>query len=134
LRSAIARCTSAGCANLGRLILRYADAGGRPMTIAEVLPCARPRQDEGARAAGLKVYDDRYSGSIQSPTQVARYLRRSARNSRMAALTSAGFSCCAQWPEPLMLTCLRLGTQRSIPLVCSGHSTGSSSAVIIREG
>jgi hypothetical protein len=30
-----ARCTEPGCANLGRLILRYADAGGRPVNNPE---------------------------------------------------------------------------------------------------
>lgn len=35
-----ARCTAPACRNLGRLILRYADTGGRP-------------------TAGLKIYDDR---------------------------------------------------------------------------
>jgi hypothetical protein len=28
-------CTEAGCNNLGRMILRYADAGGRPMSNEE---------------------------------------------------------------------------------------------------
>ena len=30
-----ARCTDAGCASLGRLISRYADVGGRPMSNSE---------------------------------------------------------------------------------------------------
>src|ERR1700686_2996944 len=30
-----ARCTEAGCKNPGRMILRYADAGGRPMSNSE---------------------------------------------------------------------------------------------------
>ena len=30
-----ARCNEAGCKNLGRMILRYADAGGRPMSNSE---------------------------------------------------------------------------------------------------
>jgi hypothetical protein len=54
-----ARCTEARCKNLGRMILRHADTGGRPMSNSEF--CyghgrLRIARDE---AAGLKVYDDR---------------------------------------------------------------------------
>jgi hypothetical protein len=54
-----ARCTEPGCRNLGRLILRYADAGGRPMSNSEF--CHAHARVRIARdcAAGLKVYDDR---------------------------------------------------------------------------
>jgi hypothetical protein len=53
------RCTEHGCKNLGRLLLRYADAGGRPMSNAEF--CHRHGRLKIARdqAAGVKVYDDR---------------------------------------------------------------------------
>ena len=53
------RCTEPGCKNLGRLLLRYADVGGRPMRNAEF--CHRHGRMRVARdrAAGLKVYDDR---------------------------------------------------------------------------
>jgi hypothetical protein len=53
------RCTEPGCANLGRLILRYADAGGRPMNNSEFCHAQTRVRIEGARGAGLKVYDDR---------------------------------------------------------------------------
>jgi len=54
-----ARCTEAGCTNLGRLILRYADAGGRP-TSHPVLCLAHARVKVARdRAGGLKVYEDR---------------------------------------------------------------------------
>ena len=52
-----ARCTEAGRANLGRLILRYADAGGRPISNSELCrahACVRVARD---KAAGFKVYD-----------------------------------------------------------------------------
>jgi hypothetical protein len=54
-----ARCTEAGCKNLGRMILRYADAGGRPMNNAEFCHAHARVRIVGARRAGLKVYDDR---------------------------------------------------------------------------
>jgi hypothetical protein len=49
--------------NLGRLILRYADAGGRPMSNGECCHSHARVRIEGARAAGLKVYDDREIGA-----------------------------------------------------------------------
>jgi hypothetical protein len=54
-----ARCTEARCKNLGRMLMIYADAGGRP--ISHPVLChahARVRLARD-RAAGLKVYDDR---------------------------------------------------------------------------
>jgi hypothetical protein len=39
--------------------LRYADAGGRPMNNSEFGHAHAWVRIEGARAAGLKVYDDR---------------------------------------------------------------------------
>jgi hypothetical protein len=54
-----ARCTEAGCANLGRLILRYADAGGRPISNLEFCHAHARERLAYVRAAGLKVYDDR---------------------------------------------------------------------------
>jgi hypothetical protein len=46
---------------LGCLILRYADAGGRPMSNAEVCHAHARVRLARDRAAGLKVYDDRES-------------------------------------------------------------------------
>ena len=40
------------------MILRYADAGGRPMNNAEFCHAHARVRIEGARAAGLKVYDN----------------------------------------------------------------------------
>jgi hypothetical protein len=54
-----ARCTERGCRNLGRMILRYADAGGRPMSNAEFCHAHARVKVERNREAGLKVYDDR---------------------------------------------------------------------------
>jgi hypothetical protein len=54
-----ARCTEAGCKNLGRMILRYADAGGRPMSNGEFCHVHARERMARDRAAGLKVYDDR---------------------------------------------------------------------------
>jgi hypothetical protein len=54
-----ARCTEGACKNLGRMLMIYADAGGRP--IGHPVLChghARTRLGRD-RAAGLKVYDDR---------------------------------------------------------------------------
>jgi hypothetical protein len=53
------RCTEAGCGNLGRVILRQADAGGRPIDDAEFCLAHSRSRIERDRAAGLKVYDDR---------------------------------------------------------------------------
>ena len=58
-----ARCTEAACKNLGRPLVIYADAGGRPIG-HPVLYHAHVRvRIEGARAAGLKVYDNRNVGA-----------------------------------------------------------------------
>jgi len=54
-----ARCTEPAYASLGCLILRYADAGGRPINNAEFCHSHARVRIAGARAAGLKVYDDR---------------------------------------------------------------------------
>jgi hypothetical protein len=54
-----ARCTEHNCPNLGRVILRHADACGRPMTNAEFCnPHGRARIERD-RAAGVRVYDNR---------------------------------------------------------------------------
>jgi hypothetical protein len=54
-----AQCSEPRCRNRARLILRYADAGGRPMSNSELCHAhARVRIARG-RAARLKVYDDR---------------------------------------------------------------------------
>jgi len=57
-----ARCTEAGCKNLGRLILRYADAGGRPMNNAEFCHAYSRARIASAGPAGLEVYDNRDVG------------------------------------------------------------------------
>jgi hypothetical protein len=54
-----AQCTEAGCKNLGRMILRYADAGGRPMSNSEFCHSHGRMRVERDRAVGIKVYDDR---------------------------------------------------------------------------
>jgi hypothetical protein len=54
-----ARCTEAGCKNVGRLLFIYVDGGGRPIShrsFAVRTPGGRIARD---KAAGLKVYDDR---------------------------------------------------------------------------
>ena len=54
-----AQCTELGCTSLGRMMMIYADAGGRP--IRHPVVChehARVRLERD-RAAGLKVFDDR---------------------------------------------------------------------------
>ena len=56
-----ARCTMPRCKHLGRLTLRYADAGGRPMSNAEFCHAHARTRVARNRAAGLKVYDDRES-------------------------------------------------------------------------
>jgi hypothetical protein len=54
-----ARCTEAGCKNLGRMLMIYADGGGRP--IAHPVVCHAHARERLARdrTAGLRVYDDR---------------------------------------------------------------------------
>ena len=47
-----------GAKNLG-LILRYADAGGRPMSNSEFCHSHGRKRVERDRAVGIKVYDDR---------------------------------------------------------------------------
>ena len=62
-----ARCTEPGCRNLARVILRRADAGGRPIDNGEFcLRHARSRI-KSARAAGIRVYDDRERDSAEGP-------------------------------------------------------------------
>jgi hypothetical protein len=48
-----------GSRNLRRLILRYADAGGRPMRISVLCYAHAPQRIARDRVVGLKVYDDR---------------------------------------------------------------------------
>jgi hypothetical protein len=54
-----AGCSEAGCRNLGRLQMIYADAGGRP--IAHPVHCHEHGHERLTRdrTAGLKVFDDR---------------------------------------------------------------------------
>jgi len=54
-----ARCTECGCRNLGGTILRFADAGGRPISNQEFCHAHARARSAQARTAGLKVYDDR---------------------------------------------------------------------------
>lgn len=53
------RCAKAGCWNLARLNLHYADAGGRPFCIVVFCHAHAQVKLTRDRAAGLKVYDDR---------------------------------------------------------------------------
>jgi hypothetical protein len=57
---------------LGRLILRYADAGGRPMSNAEFCPADARVRVTRARAVGLKVNDDRNVGPSASDQEKGR--------------------------------------------------------------
>jgi hypothetical protein len=54
-----ARCTEAGCKNLARLGLRYADAGGRAMSHPVLCHAHARVRLARDKEAGLKVYDDR---------------------------------------------------------------------------
>jgi hypothetical protein len=54
-----ARCTEAGCKNLGRLLMIYADAGGRPISHPVICHEHALRRLARDRAAGLKGFDDR---------------------------------------------------------------------------
>jgi hypothetical protein len=53
------RCTEAACKNLGRQLMIYADAGGRPIAHPVVCHQHAGRRLARDRAAGLKVFDDR---------------------------------------------------------------------------
>jgi hypothetical protein len=54
-----AQCSEPACRNLGLLILRHADAGGRPMTNVEVCNAHSRERLERDRAAGRNVFDSR---------------------------------------------------------------------------
>src|SRR5260221_2027441 len=56
-------CAAPHCKNLGRMILRYNDAGGRPTKISEFCRTHTIARIARARAAGLKVCDQR-KGSL----------------------------------------------------------------------
>jgi hypothetical protein len=56
-----ARCTMPRCKNLGRMILRYADPGGRPISNSEFCHAHARVRLARVRAAGLKVNDNRES-------------------------------------------------------------------------
>jgi hypothetical protein len=58
-------CTEPGCRNLGRLILRYADAGGRPCSNSEF--CHAHGRARIAQASGLKVFDNRDVAEVARP-------------------------------------------------------------------
>jgi hypothetical protein len=55
------RCTEPGCRNVGRVIMRQADAGGRPIDNAEFCLAHGRSRIERDRAAGVRVYDNRES-------------------------------------------------------------------------
>ena len=52
-------CAEPGCRNLGRMILRHADAGGRPIDNGEFCAAHGRSRIERDRAAGVRVYDNR---------------------------------------------------------------------------
>jgi hypothetical protein len=54
-----ARCTEAGCKNLGRMLMIYADAGGRPLSHPVICHEHARRKLTRDTRRGLKVYDDR---------------------------------------------------------------------------
>jgi len=56
-----ARCTAPRCNKQARVIFRYEDAGGRPMSNSEFCSMHARARKALARAARLKVYDDRES-------------------------------------------------------------------------
>ena len=49
------------------------------------------------------------------------------------AFSSAGFSCCVQWPQPRIITISRSGTSSRIASARSGRRAASYSAVTINE-
>jgi hypothetical protein len=61
------RCTERGCRNVGRMILRHADAGGRPIDNAEFCLAHGRSRIERDRAAGIRVYDNRLRDSMDGP-------------------------------------------------------------------
>ena len=62
-----ARCAAPSCRNLGRVILRHADAGGRPIDNAEFCLAHGRSRVERERAAGIRVYDNRQRDSVVGP-------------------------------------------------------------------
>jgi hypothetical protein len=62
-----ARCTEAGCKNVGRLLMIYADAGGRPIAHPVLCHAHGRERLERDKEAGLKVFDDR---EAQSPLRL----------------------------------------------------------------
>ena len=54
-----ARCTEAGCKNLGHMLFIYADAGGRPIAHPVLFHEHGRERLARDRAAGLKLFDDR---------------------------------------------------------------------------
>ena len=53
------RCTEPDCLNLGRMILRHADAGGRPIDNSELCLAHGRSRIERDRIAGLRIFDNR---------------------------------------------------------------------------
>jgi hypothetical protein len=74
-----ARCTESACANLGRLILRYADASGQPIICSAT---NWPSEDQSvvirsARASASAASDARYGVTIgYAAVQIDRWKRR----------------------------------------------------------
>lgn len=54
-----AKCIAAGCRNVARAIVRYADAGGRPLRQEERCGAHATEAMAAALDAGLKIHDDR---------------------------------------------------------------------------
>jgi hypothetical protein len=61
-----ARCCEAGCRNLGRVIVRYADAGGRPFSNLEF--CYGHGRARIGQASRLKVFDNREGAEVARGT------------------------------------------------------------------
>jgi hypothetical protein len=56
-----AKCVAPGCGNVARAILRYTDAGGRPLRQEESCIAHTTGARNAAVADGLKIHDDRKS-------------------------------------------------------------------------
>jgi hypothetical protein len=56
-----AKCVAPGCGNVARAIVRYTDAGGRPLRQAESCIAHMTEAKNAAVADGVKIHDDRKS-------------------------------------------------------------------------
>ena len=61
--------TEPGCRNLGRMILRHADAGGRPIDNAEFCLAYGRARVERDRTAGIRIYDNRENEKADARTR-----------------------------------------------------------------